>query len=74
MEKLLGYTVENLHQPEGGKAAYKLHGPRATYTLMRQMNDTTLMFALNSRYNICDVKGNYAFTDRTGELDTALTR
>jgi hypothetical protein len=64
----LGYVVERMSN-DPGKVGYKLHGPRATYTLIRQMTHTENLFAINSNGNICGVKGNYTFTDRRGMLE-----
>ena len=68
---LLGYAVESLDSPRVRKmTAYKLHGPRVTYTLMREVNRPHLLYALNSHGNVCAIKGNYRFSDETGTLRT----
>jgi hypothetical protein len=72
--EFLGYIVESVESDAPGKVAYKLHGPRVTYTLIRMMRHPSNLFALNSRGNVCGIKGNYSFTDRRGVLDCAATR
>ena len=64
----LGYGDERLSDAPG-KVGYKLHSPRVTYTLIRQMRHVENLFALNSKGNVSGVKGNYTFTDRRGKLE-----
>jgi hypothetical protein len=71
--ELLGYQVEKL-QPEqkdgaGQSIAYILHGKKVDYKLIRYANDpSNRMYAVNSKGNICGIKGNYTFTDADGSL------
>lgn len=65
--EFLGYKVEKVGDKANGPG-YLLHGPRATYTLMRCADKPNMMYALNSNYNVCAVKGNYHFNDASGEL------
>ena len=67
-KKILGYKIEKISD-EPNKIAYKLHGPRVTYTLMRNAKGDVL-YALNSKFNICAIRGNYHFTDIEGYLTT----
>lgn len=51
---------------------YFLTGKRgAVYGLLRTVRDPHLMFAVNSRGNVCTLKGNGWFTDRDGVLRIA---
>jgi len=64
---ILGLTIDPAsHTP--GTVGYYLHGPRATYRLVRQMTHPEIMFVLNSNGKVCGVRGNYTFSDRDGEL------
>lgn len=67
----MGYTVEQ--KPDathGGALAYVLTGARgAVYGLMRDRRLPHLMFVVRgSNGHICDIKGNYTFTDAGGNL------
>ena len=68
MEKLFGtYEIEKAKDEKKEGFAYLLHGPKVTYTLVR-VRDGQSMYPLNSRLNTCSIKGNYWFSDKTGEL------
>jgi len=62
-ETFLGYSVKKLSN-NGCKAAYRLLSNRATYTLWGCHNDDHLMFALNSNYRVCEIKGYKNFSDQ----------
>jgi hypothetical protein len=64
---LYGYQVEKVSD-EPGKLAYYLHGPKVTYRLMRCMTHHHVLYVLNSKGNICNIKGNYKFADDSGRL------
>jgi hypothetical protein len=66
-DEFLGYTVEKIGN-EPNKVGYLLHGKRVTYTLMRCVDRPHQMYALNSKYNICAIKGNHHFSDEGGEI------
>jgi hypothetical protein len=72
---LLGYRVEYISTVPG-QVAYKLHGPTATYTLMRYPRlwtvHSTTLYALNNHGQVCAIKGHTLFTDRTGTLTVGL--
>lgn len=62
MTQLLGYTVEKTER------GYILHGKKVDYTLMRNQWRPWFLYALNSRGNVCGIKGNYHFSDKDGQL------
>ena len=66
--EVIGYKIENLNSKSALKPAYRLHGPRASYTLIRTQEHPALMFAINSKMNVTAVKGNYTWTDKDGEV------
>lgn len=68
MEKLFGlYKIEKVER-NGKIDGYLLHGPRVTYSLLKTANHPHLMYAVNSRFNICSIKGNYTFSDEGGQV------
>lgn len=69
-QTLLGYEVENTHNPNIYEPAYVLHGSKgATYVLMRNEDNNEMLMAINIRhYSIASVKGYSWFTDRDGRL------
>jgi hypothetical protein len=67
-KEIFGYKIEFISY-EPNKVAYRLHGPKVTYTLMRNSKGDVL-YALNSKMNVCGIKGNYHFTDINGYLTT----
>lgn len=69
--EILGYKIEKA--PEGtnyygSEVAYLLKGKKVTYQLVRRINSAHQMYVVNSNFNICGLKGNYTFTDKTGEI------
>ena len=64
-QELFGYKIEFVSK-ERGKLAYLLHGPKVSYRLMRRVESDT-MYALNSHFNICNIRGNYNFADDQGK-------
>lgn len=69
-QTLLGYEVENTHNPNIYEPAYILHGSKgATYVLMRNEENNAMLLAINIRYySVASVKGYSWFTDRDGRL------
>ena len=66
--EFFGYRVEKISD-ERGKVNYYLHGPRAIYRLIRHSNGSAdTLYAINTHGNICGIKGNYNFSDESGEL------
>ena len=67
--KIFGYEIERVMVAGTGshKIAYLLHGPRVTYKLAWSDSGKTL-YAINSKGNICGIKGNYNFTVKEGRL------
>jgi len=63
----LGYDVEKLSNAYT-KAAYKLHSNRTTYTLWRNINDDHLMFVVNGKGRVCNIKDYKSFSDKDGIL------
>lgn len=67
MDNFQGYTVEKV---EGMKLiAYKLHGPRGTYTLMRRVSQPEVMFVFNSKGKVASIGNISLVTDRKGYLE-----
>ena len=70
----MGYEVKAVPAPEKRTAGvhylgYVLTGKRgATYGLMRYAKTPHLMYVVSSIGNVCGLKGNYTFTDESGEL------
>jgi hypothetical protein len=65
--EIFGYAVEKVSD-EPGKVAYHLYGKKAVYRLVRNVNHPHIMYALNTNGNICGIKGNYTFSDESGDL------
>lgn len=67
---IMGYRVEKVDSSEcQGFVAYRLHGKRgAVYSLVRNHYHPHQMFIVNRNMNVCSVKGNYWFSDESGEL------
>lgn len=69
--EILGYKIEKAPAETkyfGSEVAYLLVGKKVTYKLVRQFNSPHQMYVVNSNFNICGLKGNYTFTDKTGEV------
>jgi hypothetical protein len=70
----MGYEVEPVAEPavrvpKVHYIGYFLRGKRgAFYALMRYPLQPHLMYVVNSKGNVCGVKGNYTFTDEGGAL------
>lgn len=69
-QTLLGYEVENTHNPNIFEPAYILHGSKgATFVLMRNEENNAMLLAINIRhYSIASIKGYSWFTDSSGRL------
>ena len=66
MKKLLGYEVTATGNTEAHEVKYFIKGKRATYRLIIRLGGG--LFALNSLGNVCAIKGNYSFSDKSGTL------
>lgn len=64
---LLGYKIEK-KSIESGKVGYFLIGKKATYQLVRRINNPKYLYAVNSNLNVCSIKGNYTFNDENENL------
>ena len=67
MKKLLGYEVTAPGNTGINEVKYLLKGKRATYRLVMHSPEMG-MYALNSVGNVCAIKGNYSFSDKSGTL------
>ena len=69
-EEILGYQVKKVNQDLcQGHVAYRLYGKRgAVYSLVRNQFHPHALFVVNGNGNVCSVKGNYSFSDKSGEL------
>jgi len=71
MKTLLGYEVKKIEETDAyvqSATCYHLIGKRATYRLVRSYNAPQYLHAINSRGNICAIKGNSTFSDIDGTL------
>jgi len=71
--EIFGYQVKKNEDPNLkyflSEVAYLLIGKRgATYQLVRHVNQPSRMYVVNSKGNICGLKGNYSFSDKNGDL------
>lgn len=66
MKKLLGYEVTATGNTEPHEVKYFIKGKRATYRLI--IRYTGGLYALNPLGNVCSIKGNYSFSDKSGTL------
>ena len=68
---LLGYEVTATGNTGKHEVKYLLKGKRATYRLVIHSPENGCgmgMYALNSVGNVCAIKGNYSFSDKSGTL------
>ncbi len=70
--EILGYQISVA--PEGmtwcgSPVAYLLKGKKVTYRLVRNSFRPNVMYVVNSKDNICGLKGNYTFDDKDGDLN-----
>ena len=69
MKTLLGYEVTATGNTGKHEVKYLLKGKRATYRLVIHSPESGGgMYALNSAGNVCAIKGNYSFSDKSGTL------
>jgi len=69
MQTLLGYEVTKTGNTGKHEVKYLLKGKRASYRLVIKSPEMGGgMYALNFQGNVCAIKGNYSFSDKSGTL------
>ena len=63
-----GYRAEKLDETESSRLAYRIHGLRKAYYLMRSEANSEMLFALSSEMQTTKIRGFAWFTDCDGTL------
>lgn len=63
-----GYRAEKLPEGDSSRLAYRIHGPRKAYHLMRAEANSEWLFALSSEMQTTKICGFAWFSDRDGTL------